>query len=148
LAVAGNTSGTDMAVTLRAIENAIGDEAEDRLIYEYMVKMTPVQEEKDIIKGISADEFTHHNMFRQMYYDLTGRMPQVKETTEFTRPKSYCEGLKKGIDAEQDAIRKYKRILAAMTERKHYNTMTDIIADEVRHGILFNYLYAKNGCKE
>ncbi|HBD01414.1 MAG TPA: rubrerythrin, partial [Lachnoclostridium sp.] len=38
-------------------------------------------------------------------------------------------------------------ILYAMQSRVHINMMIEIITDEIRHGILYNYLYAKNGCR-
>lgn len=146
MAVARDAADADMAAALKVIEEALGGETEDRLTYDYLIKTAPAQEDKDIIKGISADEFSHHSMFRQMYFDLTGRMPQASETERSRQPRTYCEGLKNAIIGEQNAVKKYRRILAAMTDRKHINTMTDIITDELRHGILYNYLYTKNGC--
>ena len=59
----------------------------------------------------------------------------------------YCEGIKMAIMGEQNAVRKYRKILYAMQERVEINILTEIITDEIRHGSLYNYLYSKNGCK-
>lgn len=42
---------------------------------------------------------------------------------------------------------RYRNILYAMEFREHINMMIEIITDELRHGILYNYLYTKNGCR-
>jgi hypothetical protein len=44
-------------------------------------------------------------------------------------------------------VRKYRRILYALQDRVHINILTGIITDEIRHGILYSYLYSKNGCR-
>ena len=86
-------------------------------------------------------------MFRQIYYDITGTMlPNVKEE-EFVPPESYCDGLRRALLGEQNAVRKYRQILYAMQPRIHINMLTEIITDEIRHGILYNYLYSKNDCR-
>ncbi|HCL01056.1 MAG TPA: rubrerythrin, partial [Lachnoclostridium phytofermentans] len=40
----------------------------------------------------------------------------------------------------------YRQILFAMQDRIHINMLTEIITDEIRHGILYTYLYSKNNC--
>lgn len=133
------------AITL--IEQAVAGETEDRMFYTYLIENAPSAEDKQIISGIRDDEMKHYEMFRKLYYEITHRtVPEQKEET-FVPPASYCEGLGKSVIGETNAVRKYRQILYAMQARVHINMLTEIITDEIRHGILYNYLYAKNGCK-
>jgi rubrerythrin len=132
---------------LELIEKAVEAENEDRLFYQYLINNAPTEEEKEIIRGIRENEITHFGLFRQIYSQLTGRMLPVAEDVPVEAPSSYCEGIKKALTGEQNAVDKYRRILFAMQNRVHINMMTEIITDEIRHGILYNYIYSKNGCK-
>jgi rubrerythrin len=132
---------------LRLIQEALTGETEDRQFYQYLIEKAPAQEDKEIIKGIRDDEMSHFNLFRQLYYQLTGQTLPLTQNVTFERPASYCDGLKSAISGEQNAVRKYRKILFAMQARIHINILTGIITDEIRHGSLYNYLYAKNGCR-
>lgn len=132
---------------LTLIGQATAGETEDRMFYTWLIEHAPSSEDKQIIAGIRDDEIGHYALFRQLYYELTGNMlPQVQDE-KFTPPASYCEGISRALMGEQNAVRKYRKILYAMQNRAHINMMTEIITDEIRHGILYNYLYAKDECK-
>ena len=143
-----NYSGAENPINqaLKMIEAALSGETEDKLFYEYLLSVAPSEQEKQIIAGIRDDEMKHYDLFRQLYYELAGKMPPALPGEEFEKPASYCEGLKKALLGEQNAVRKYREILFAMMERKHINTMTFIITDEIRHLGLYNFLYANNNC--
>ncbi len=136
-----------MAGALKLIEEAVAGENEDRLFYQYLINSAPTEEEKEIIRGIRENEITHFGLFRQIYSQLTGKMLPVPPEVFVKEPASYCEGLKKALTGEQNAVQKYRKILFAMQDRVHINMLTEIITDEIRHGILYNYLYSKNSCK-
>jgi rubrerythrin len=73
-------------------------------------------------------------------------MPPSVQNATFEQPKTYCEGLRNALKGEQNAVQKYRKILFVLTDRTDINTLTEIITDELRHGILYSYLYSKNGC--
>lgn len=132
---------------LMLIRNATGGETADRIFYSWMIERAPSSEDKQIIAGIRQDEIGHYGYFRQLYKELTGSpVPPVPEET-FTPPASYCEGLARALKGEQAAVQKYRQILYAMQTRDHFNILTEIITDEIRHGILYSYLYTRNGCR-
>lgn len=142
---------TGMEEALKTIREAVEGEKEDRDFYEMLVSMAPAQEDMGIINGIRQNEIHHNALFRELYYELTGKKLRPENIAQQTGTQStgigtYCEGLKKALMGEQKAVEKYRRILFAMSERKHINIMTEIITDELRHLGLYNYLYAKNGC--
>lgn len=133
---------------LAIIQQAVSGESEDRVFYTYLSDIAPSEEESQIISGIRDNEISHHHMFLQLFRDITGaKMPQP-DNEEFVPPASYCEGLKNAILGEQNAVQRYRQILFAMQTRVHINMLTEIITDEIRHGSLFNYLFAKNGCND
>jgi rubrerythrin len=131
---------------LRLILEALSGESEDRQFYTWLIEQAP-SEDKQIIMGIRDNEIRHYQLFQQLYLDLTGSMAPRMPGEEFTAPANYCEGLRRALLGEQNAVQKYRKILYAMQNPIHINIMTEIITDEIRHGILYNYLYAKNGCE-
>lgn len=132
---------------LAMIQQATTGETKDRLFYSWLIENAPSDEDKQIIMGIRDNEIGHYALFNQLYYQITGnRIPQL-QGEQFTPPASYCEGLAQALQGEQNAVKNYRNILYAMQAREHINMMTEIITDEIRHGILYNYLYAKNGCR-
>lgn len=137
----------NLSGALMLIQQAVAGENEDRLFYTWLIDNAPSDEDKQIISGIRDNEISHFGMFRQIFYDLTGSMVPPIQGEEFTPPANYCEGLKGALMGEQNAVVRYRKILFAMQSRVHINMLTEIITDEIRHGILYNYLYTKNGCK-
>lgn len=131
---------------LQLILEALSGETEDRVFYMWLINQASSEEDKQIISGIRDNEIGHYALFRQIYQDLTGEMPPSAEGEAFVEPESYCAGLSRALLGEQNAVQKYRKILYAMQSRLHINIMVEIITDEIRHGILYSYLYSKNGC--
>ncbi|BCJ93693.1 rubrerythrin [Anaerocolumna cellulosilytica] len=131
---------------LALIQQALAGETEDRMFYEWLIEQAPTEEERQIIAGIRDNEIGHFAMFHQLFYEITNMMPQQVQGEQFIPPESYCAGLAQALLGEQNAVQKYREILYAMQDRVHINMMIEITTDEIRHGILYNYLYAKNGC--
>lgn len=131
---------------LKLLHEAVAGETEDRLFYQYLIQNAPSNEDKEIIAGIRDDEIGHFRLFGQVYSQLTGQPLSPPQNVTFEKPSSYCEGIRKAIRGEQNAVRKYRRILYALQDRVQMNILIGIITDELRHGILYNYLYSKNGC--
>jgi rubrerythrin len=132
---------------LKIIQEAVAGETEDKLFYQYLIENAPAAEDKEIIAGIRDDEISHFNLFRQVYFQLTGQTLPLPQNVTFEKPASYCEGIKRAVKGEQNAVKKYRRILFALQDRVQINILTGIITDEIRHGILYNYLFSKNGCR-
>jgi rubrerythrin len=131
---------------LELMEQALSGESEDRMFYSWLMEQAPSAEDKQIITGIRDDEIGHFALFRQIYTELTGRTPPRVPEEPFTPPESYCRGLGRALLGEQNAVKKYRKILYALQSRVHINMLIEIITDELRHGSLYNYLYANNGC--
>ena len=128
------------------IEQALGGETEDRIFYGYLIENAPSDDDARIIDGIRRDEMKHYQLFHHIYHQMTGEMAPRYREEEIELPENYCEGLKRALLGEQNAVSRYRQILYAMRSRVHINMLTEIITDEIRHGILYNYLYSKNQC--
>lgn len=133
---------------LNLINGAVSGETEDRQFYGYLLSVAPSDEDKNIISRIRDDEIKHFQLFRQIYFDLTGQVLPPPGNVTFEQPASYCAGIARAIKGEQGAVVRYRQILFAMQSRVHINMLTEIITDEIRHGILYNYIYSRNGCKD
>jgi len=132
---------------LELIKKAVEGEKEDRMFYDYLIKNTTSEKDIEIIKGIRDNEIDHAKMFRKMYFDHTGKNIQSDTTVNFVPPKTYCAGLIKALMNETNAVKKYRKILFAMKNRRHINMLTEIITDELRHATLYNFLIHCNNCK-
>lgn len=132
---------------LKLITGAVAGEREDRQFYDYLISVAPTEEDKETIRGIRDNEIRHFMLFRLIYFQLTGQVLPAPETTPFTRPVSYCAGLRKALLGEENAVTRYRKILFAMQNRVHINMLVEITTDELRHGTLYSYLYSKNSCK-
>ncbi len=131
---------------LLLIQQAVAGENEDRLFYSFLIENAPTEEDREIISGIRDNEISHNGWFRQLYQELTGKPVPEVPGEEFTPPEDFCDGLARALLGEQNAVTKYRKILYAMQNRVHINMLTQIITDEIRHGILYSYLFTKNGC--
>ena len=133
---------------LGLIKDAVADEAKDAAFYEYLIANAPAMEEKRIIAGIRDDEKKHYKLFGQLYEELTGQtLPRARGASRI-QPVPYCKCIKKALLGKQEAVQKYRGILFALEDRDQIDMLTEIITDELRHLGLFNYLYAKNRCRD
>ena len=117
---------------LRLIQDAINGESEDKASYEALIRLA-APDDRTIINGIRNNEIKHHEMFKQLYYELTGQPAEPEKEAMPAQPATYCKGLKKALLGEQSAVERYRRILFALQDRRHINMLTEIITDELRH---------------
>ena len=142
-----NQSNPQLAQALELIKQAVEGETEDRLFYDYLIKNASSESDREIIGGIRDNEINHAKMFRQLYFELTGKTIPPNVDVNFIPPKNYCDGLKRALIGETNAVIKYRKILFAMKDRRHINMLTEIITDELRHASLYNFLIHSNDCK-
>jgi len=128
---------------LQLIQQSIGGERNDELFYDYLIKIAPTQQEKEIIMGIRDDERKHNKMFRALYTQLTGRPPVMPQEAPEPLPSSYLEGIEKALLGELKAFEKYRTIF--LNIRPEYrDVIFEIMTDEIKHASYYNWLYAKN----
>ncbi|WP_138206972.1 ferritin family protein [Haloimpatiens lingqiaonensis] len=134
--------------SLELIKQAVQDEKEDAEFYEYLIKKAPTKEEKEIIESIRNDELKHNKMFREIYIGITGMNIPASEDTKFKKPKSYIEGIKKALFGELSAVEKYREIKIGLPSRCSRDMLFEIITDEIKHSIKYNYILYLNCCEK
>lgn len=129
---------------LEMIKKSVMNELEDELFYTALINQAIDQEDKDIIMSIRDNEIKHNKILRDVYYSLTGTsLPQPRLTNEIGA-QTYIQNLKKALMGEIEAADKYRKILAAMPDKKNMLHILEILVDELRHADKYNYLLTKN----
>lgn len=128
---------------LNIIKDSIIDEAEDALFYSMIINQAMQDEDKEIIQSIVDDEKKHNMMLRQIYFSLTGSNVNPDESNISMKENTYINNLKKALFGELDAVKKYRKVLAAMTDKENYNMIMEIMTDEITHANKYNYLITK-----
>ncbi|OAT82270.1 ferritin-like domain-containing protein [Desulfotomaculum copahuensis] len=127
------------------IAKSVGSEREDELFYDYLLSVAPPAQ-RDVISSIRDDERKHFRLFKELYWELTGRdIPPASEVT-FKRPDSYCEGISRALFGELAAVERYRKILFGFEFIPYRNILTEIYTDELKHASKWNYLFSLNAC--
>ncbi|MBU3804701.1 MAG: ferritin-like domain-containing protein [Candidatus Cellulosilyticum pullistercoris] len=134
---------------INLINSSIENEQADAMFYMWLIQNIPTDLEEsqrvDIaqtIQGIANDEKLHNEILKSMYRQLTGTEAQMQAQGEpFEVPNSFEEGVVKALKGEVEAVRKYRKIMAGMPDNSYRDQVFSILTDELRHGILYNYIY-------
>lgn len=123
------------------IRQSVGDEKEDEMFYNTLIKQAPTEKEKDIIRSIRDDEKKHNQILRSLYYQFTGQMlPADTLNVESNTNMDYKANLEKALFGELDAVKKYRKIMSQMPSGNSYTLLMSIMTDELRHASKYNFL--------
>ncbi|KOA21091.1 rubrerythrin [Clostridium homopropionicum DSM 5847] len=134
----------DLMESLALVEKAVQGEREDELFYDYLISQAPTQEEKDIIISIRDDERKHNRMFRKIFKDFTQRDVKEDMNEQFEKPVSYIDGVKKALMGELRAVETYRKIRQGIPYTYYRDMLFEIITDEIKHSIKYNYILNLN----
>lgn len=139
---------SNMSDVLEVIVESMEDEKEDALFYEFLISSTTRENEKEMIRAIRDDEKRHSMLLRQLYKSITGMdymsKNQNMQTKSMITNMTYLQGLEKAFKNEIKAFEKYRKILFLVTNKEDYNKLFEIMTDEMKHAIKYNYLITKN----
>ena len=131
----------DFNKALELVKGAVQGEREDELLYDYLISKAPTNEEKEIIRTIRDDERKHRKMFKFIYKFYTGKDIEASDGAEdFEKPESYIDGVKKALFGELAAMEKYREIRKGLPNRYHRDMVFEILTDEIKHAIKYNYI--------
>ena len=126
---------------IESIKESVGDEKEDEMFYETLIKQAPTEKEKEIIRSIRDDERKHNQILRELYYNFTGQViPLDTLVTNMENKLSYKEQLEKALFGELNAVVRYRRIMGTMPSGNSYTLLMSIMTDELRHANKYNFL--------
>lgn len=126
---------------IELIRQSVGDEKEDELFYDSLIKQAPTEKEKEIIRSIRDDERKHNQILRQLYYEFTGQViPVDTSVVNSNNEQNYKEQLEKALFGELNAVVRYRRIMGTMPSGNSYTLLMSIMTDELRHANKYNFL--------
>lgn len=126
---------------INLIRQSVGDEREDELFYDNLIKQAPTEKDKEIIRSIRDDERKHNRILRDLYYSFTGQVIQPDiSIPNMDNTLSYKENLEKALFGELNAVVKYRRIMGTMPNGNNYTLLMSIMTDELRHASKYNFL--------
>ena len=127
---------------LDLIIEAMKAERHDTVKYKKMMEMT---NDPAIIKQIKFaydDEIKHYQMFRQIYYQLTGRAINIPLPAEVEKYDNIMDAVKSSIEGEHEAVDLYRDIHAMLPNQRLRDMVFEIITDEIEHANRFVYSYS------
>ncbi len=142
-----NNNQEKLKEALSLIKSSVSGEKEDEMFYDYLISVAPTDKQKDIIVAIRDDERKHNKMFRNIYKDITGKDVVIENEEKFVEPKSYIAGVEKALFGELSAVEKYRKIMADLPYTMYRDMLFEIITDEIKHAIKYNYILYLNCCK-
>ena len=126
---------------IELIRTSVGDEREDELFYDNLIKQAPTEKEKDIIRSIRDDEKKHNQILRELYYNFTGQViPVDTSIVNVDNKLNYKEQLEKALFGELNAVVRYRKIMGTMPSGNSYTLLMSIMTDELRHASKYNFL--------
>jgi len=131
---------------LNLIRNGVYAEYHNRMLYEYLLNNTPDEENKNILTGIHNEETAHGKLLRQLYFNLAGQTLPPPKKGSFSPPASYCDGLSRALNRKREAIARSHQTAWCLSNINQAMRMADIASDEMRHSLLYLYLYRNSQC--
>jgi len=124
------------------IVKAMKSERHDAVKYKIMMEMTFDLDVRKQTKFAYDDEIKHYQMFRQIYYQLTGRVENIPLPTKIEKYNNIMDAVKSSIEGENEALDLYRDIYALLTNPKMKDMVFEVITDEIEHANRFVYSYA------
>lgn len=125
---------------LMLIQQIVSEEENENRYFDWLISHAPSEEDKQILAGIQNNKIRHRYILRKIYYELTGRTVPESQDKPFTPPAYYYEGIKHMLTIGQDIVQSYPKILFALQSRVHINMLTQLLTDELYHGIQLNFI--------
>ena len=127
---------------LDLIVKAMKAERHDTVKYKIMMEMTDNADVKKQTKIAYDDELKHYQMFRQIYYKLSGKVVNIPLPNEVEKYDNIIDAVKSSIEGENEAVDLYRDIYALIPNQYIKNIVFEVITDEIEHANRFVYLYA------
>lgn len=132
---------------INGVKNSIGNEKDDEIMYTALAEIAPNNEQKEIIISIKDNEIVHNRIFRKIFTELTGIVPQentMNTPVNTVNNKSYMDMLQIAFMGELAAIERYRELLAYAPNMEIYSMIMYVMTDEIRHALKYNYLMMLN----
>ena len=138
----------NLVAALDLVAKLVEGDCYEELFLEAMMKMAPSKHDKDMIAGMLEDLKKENEILRHIYCQITGERLAKCKDTKFEKPKSYCEGIEKSFMMSIDKVKKLRKVLYAMDDKRHKNMLVELITDSLLMIDKWDHLNAANECFE
>lgn len=140
-----NNRSITLEEAIAEIKKSITGEKDDEIFYSVLLSQASNEDEKNIIQSIISDEKKHNAMLKKLYEELTkSTSPQSHMSRTNNSSDKYLKNLEKALFGELSAVERYRKIMFAMPDKEKYNTLMEILTDEIKHASKYNYLITRN----
>jgi len=119
------------------LEKAINGEYSAIQCYAKLAERAPTDKVRERIREIRRDEKRHLQVFSQMYTNLTGSQPKLKESE--VCPDTYLRGLAFALEDEQETVDFYLTVADETSNLFVKDAFRRAAADEQNHAVWFLY---------
>ncbi|MCY6960242.1 cytochrome b5 domain-containing protein [Clostridium brassicae] len=126
------------------VKESIQHEKDNELFYNFLISLAPTKEEKGIFTAIQYDKRKHNKYFKEIYKFYTDQNVSSLQNSNFEKPKSYINGIKKARLAELDAFEIYRDIRSGLPDEYYRNMVFEILTDELTHADKYDYILHLN----
>ncbi|EJO5347428.1 hypothetical protein NRP93_001507 [Clostridium botulinum] len=116
----------------------------EEFLYDFLISVAPTKKEKNIIASIRQEEIKNSKTFIKLYTLYTGQSIYLQPNTNFQKPKSYIDGIKKAKLYKLNSIEKYTNIRSSLPNEYHKNILSNILTNELKHNDKYNYILNVN----
>jgi len=134
----------DLKEAIIIIRKLIEDYKDNIKFYDLLLSLTNKDEDIKIIKDIMEDELKHNKVLKELYFELTGSKLKEDRLDKFEdNMLNYKRNLERGLKKVLEETEKYRKIMAAMPDRRKTLSVMEILTDKLRHASWYNFLIAK-----
>lgn len=134
--------------SIKLIKKYAESEKRDSMIFQWLIQNIPVSQLlpketrkiQGIIESIRDDELRHDQVYKNMYFQITGMKVQSEEEA-FIPPAGFKDGIADAMMRELNDIKIHHEIMEGLPSLYYRSKVHNILSDELRHGSLYNYIY-------
>ncbi|MPM83916.1 hypothetical protein SDC9_130986 [bioreactor metagenome] len=125
------------------IIDAIKDEEHDFKYYSALSDAITDPTDAETVKSMSLDEYKHKRLLEEIYYALTGAMPQPVEVEIEPISNNLKEEFSNSLFKELEGVELYRELMTSFESLGVRDLFFEILTDEQSHADMLNYLIQK-----
>ncbi|MDG5786115.1 hypothetical protein QA612_01335 [Evansella sp. AB-P1] len=130
--------------SLDEILSIVKYESTDELLFDYLKVLVSLETHEEILDKMIKDERIHYETLKQIYYQLTQKLPEV-DAPVFNIPESYVDGLTEILLRKSNVLQHYVVLLQYLPPMLA-PIIYPMIIKEQTHMQLLNYLIVDYKC--
>lgn len=122
---------------------ALRDEDHDFRYYTSLSDAIEDTDDAEIVKSMAYDEYKHMRLIEEVYYALTGTMPEKVDVTMEPLSNDLMVEFSNSFFKELDGVEFYRTLMSSFENASVRDVFFEILTDEQSHASILNYLITK-----